>query len=62
MTKYKSTVANLVNYLDFICPLDGSQCKADAIYSDLNTASDIASQTLLLHKLGPLGLYSGDVN
>jgi hypothetical protein len=36
--------------------------KADAIYFDLTNAFDMVSQTLLLHKLGPLGLSSGDVN
>jgi hypothetical protein len=52
----KSTITNLVTSLDFITPLVSSQCQADAIYFDL------VSQTLLLHKLSPLGFFGGYVS
>jgi sarcosine oxidase/L-pipecolate oxidase len=58
-TKSKSTITNLVTYLDFITPLVSSQGKADAIYFDLRSAFDLVPHTLLLQKLSAFGL-SGD--
>jgi hypothetical protein len=54
--KAKSTTNNLVAYLDFVSPLLFSQRQVDSIYFDLNSAVDLVSHPILLHKLCAHGL------
>jgi hypothetical protein len=61
-TKSKSTVTNLVSYLESISPLVTSQGRADAIYFDLSSAFDLVPHTPLLHKLSIFGLSDDYVN
>jgi hypothetical protein len=61
-TKSKSTINNLVTYLDFIKPLVSSQGQADVIYFELSGAFDLVPHTLLLKKLSVFGLSGGYVN
>jgi hypothetical protein len=60
--KSKSTITNLVTYLDFITPLVSSQGQANAIYFDLSSTFDLVIHTLLLQKLSAFGLSGGYVN
>jgi hypothetical protein len=63
-SKTKSTRINLINYVDLIFPLVGSQRKADVIYFDLCNVIDIIlhSLLLLLLKLSALRISGGFVN
>jgi hypothetical protein len=54
-TKSKSTITNLVTYLEFITPLVTSQGQADVIYFDLSSAFDLVPHTSLLQKLSAFG-------
>jgi hypothetical protein len=40
-TRTKSTVTNLVMFLDFLTPVVHGQRQVDAVYFDLSNASDI---------------------
>lgn len=57
--KSRSTVTNLVTFLDFTAPLVCSQGQSDSIYFDFTNAFDILPHALLLHKLDNYGLSSG---
>jgi hypothetical protein len=57
--KSKSTITNLVTFLDFVTPLVRSQSQVDSIYFDFSNAYDILPHALLLHKLNNYGLSSG---
>jgi hypothetical protein len=59
VTKSKSTVTNLVTYLDFVTPLVCSQREADA---DLRSAFHIVPDSLFLNKLVDCGLFVDSVN
>jgi hypothetical protein len=64
-TKSKSTVTNLVLYLNFFfTPLVCSQRQADAIYEyfDLRSAFYLVPYSLLLHKLSAFAFSGGYVN
>jgi hypothetical protein len=61
-TKSKSTITNLVSYLETISPLVTSQGQADAICFDLSSAFDLVPHTPLLHKLSTFGISDGYVN
>jgi hypothetical protein len=49
--KSKSTIANLVTYLDFVTLLGCSQHQVDVIYFDLSSAPDLVLHGFLLHRL-----------
>jgi hypothetical protein len=50
-TESKSTITNLVTYLDFFTPFVRSQRQVDAIYFDGSSAFDLNPHALLLRKL-----------
>jgi hypothetical protein len=56
--KSKSTVTNLITYLNKVTPVVCSQGQIDAIYFDLSEAFDKVPHTLLLYKLKDFGLSS----
>jgi hypothetical protein len=60
--KSKSTVTNLVTFLDFTTPRACSQGQIDSIYFDFSNAFDILPHSLLLHKLNNYGLSRGYLN
>ena len=60
--KSRSTVTNLVTFLEFTDPLVCSQGQSDSIYFDFTNAFDILPPALLLRKLDNYGLSSGYIN
>jgi hypothetical protein len=60
--KSKSTITNLVTFLDFVTLLVCSQGQVDSIYYDFSNAFDIFPHALLVHKLDNYGLSSGYIN
>jgi hypothetical protein len=59
-TKSKSTVTNLVTYLDFVTPLVCSHHQV-AVYFDPSSAFDLVPHSLL-HKVNDYGLFAGYIN
>jgi len=58
--KFKFTITNLKNYLDF--PLVSSQNHVDAIYFGLKFAVDFISHSFLLHERFALAIFRFNVN
>jgi hypothetical protein len=61
-TKSKTTVTNLVTYLDLVNYLVCYRSQVDAIYFNLSSASGLVPHALLLHKLTDYGLSASYVN
>jgi hypothetical protein len=60
--KSKSTVTNLLTYLNDVPPSVCSQGQFDSVYFDLGQTFDKVPRTLLLNKLNNFGLSSFYVN
>ena len=60
--KSKSTVTNLVTFLDFTTPIVRSQGQIDSVFFDFTNAFDILPHALLLQKLNNYGLTPGYIN
>jgi hypothetical protein len=60
-TRIKSTVTNLVTFLDCLTPVFRGQRQADAIYFDLSNAFDLL-HNMLLHELGSFGFSDAYVS
>lgn len=55
-SKFKSTVTNLVPYLDIVCLIVASQHQVYSVEDDLDSARDLVTYSVLLHRLCVHGL------
>jgi hypothetical protein len=58
----RSTITNLVTYIDFISPLFSYQSQVDSSYFYFSSAFDFVPRSILLYKLRAYGLSDSYVN